>query len=123
MRLILITIILVGTTIFSYFLFRRYFRMVVQQKAQARLEPILFPGGNPQKARVIGALNELTNKRFNDTEILDYFTKIKGLQIAPVSQRTNFWTKRYLFSPTAIRLNYFEQVKFYELFLNYPTLF
>ncbi len=123
MQLLPVILIFIIAIVLSYFLIRRYFRKVVQQKALARLEPILFPGGGPQKAKVIGALNELTNERFNDTEILEYFTKIKGLQITSLSQRANFWTKRYLFSPTAIRLNYFEQVKFYELFLNYPSLF
>lgn len=32
----------------------------------------------------------------------------------------NFWTRKYLTSPTRLKLNYFEQVKFYEMFLNYP---
>jgi hypothetical protein len=31
-----------------------------------------------------------------------------------------YWTRKYLMTPTKVKLNYFEQVKFYETFLNYP---
>ena len=53
---------------------------------------------------------------------MDYYLKIKGLQAINLNDPVDFWTRQYLLQPTRIRLNYFEQVKFYETFLNYPEI-
>ena len=104
-----------------YILGRKLFPILVRKKAINKLESILFPEGHWQKSEVLKTFRKQTSERFSDEEILDYFFKIKGLQSVNINSGTNFWVKRYLFSPTSIKLNYFEQVKFYETFLNFPT--
>lgn len=99
---------------------RKLYPEWVKKRAIKTLDSLLFPKGNRQKNEVLKTFNAFTADRFNDEEILDYFFKIKGLQSVEINKKTNFWVKKYLFSPTTIKLNYFEQVKFYETFLNYP---
>ncbi|WP_016777390.1 hypothetical protein [Anaerophaga thermohalophila] len=109
------------TVLLSYITVRKIFPELVRKKAIKQLENILFPEGYWQKSEVVRTFRKLTDERFSDEDILDYFFKIKGLQTIDINAETNFWLKRYLFSPTSIKLNYFEQVKFYETFLNYPA--
>jgi hypothetical protein len=104
----------------TYLSARKVFPELIRRKAASQLEKQLFPEGSEQKAEVIKCCRELTGARFSDEDILDYFMKMKGLQVVDINSRTNFWLKKYLFSPAPIKLNYFEQVKFYELFLNFP---
>ncbi len=104
----------------TFVIVRRYFPGMVKKQALKQLETLLFPKGHLQKVEVLKTFRGFTGDRFSDEEILDYFFKIKGLQTVNINTKTNFWVKRYLFSPTAIKLNYFEQVKFYETFLNFP---
>jgi len=104
----------------AYVSVKKIFPILVRKKASNRLESILFPEGYWQKSEVLKTFRKFTSDRFSDEEILDYFFKIKGLQTIKINSGTNFWIKKYLFSLTAIKLNYFEQVKFYETFLNYP---
>lgn len=114
--------IIVGVTApLFYILAKKYFPILVRKKAGQKLESILFPEGHRQKSEVLKTFKNFTGERYNDEEILDYFFKIKGLQTIKINSDTNFWIKKYLFSPTAIKLNYFEQVKFYETFLNFPA--
>jgi hypothetical protein len=115
-------VLISGVTVFlSYLAVSKIFPELVRKKAIKQLENMLFPEGYGQKSEVIRTFRELTNERFSDEDILDYFFKMKGLQTVDINSGTNFWLKRYLFSPTAIKLNYFEQVKFYDTFLNYPA--
>ncbi|MGM0375408.1 MAG: hypothetical protein ACQEQ0_01375 [Bacteroidota bacterium] len=102
-----------------YLSVRKVYPALVRKKATKQLESRLFPNGNRQKSEIIKYCRELTGARFRDEEILDYFMKMKGLQIVDI-RKTNFWLKKYLFTPAPIKLNYFEQVKFYEMFLNFP---
>lgn len=119
---ILPTIAAIGATLTAvFFIFRYSFRQVIKRKAIPQLDAILFPDGLSQKAIITNKLKELTHDRFSEEQTLDYFMKIKGLQVVTLSQRSNFWIRKYLFSPTTIKLNYFEQVNFYKLFLNYPS--
>jgi hypothetical protein len=107
------------TTLIS--LHKPIFRLIAEKKAIPKIEYILFPEEKKEdKRHVIDSINEITNKRLNDELILDYFYKIKGLQVLNNSYCNNYWVKVYLTSPTKVKLNYFEQVKFYEIFLNYP---
>lgn len=94
---------------------------IVRKNAYSSLYKVLFPGGEEQKADILKTFHNFTNNRFSDEEILDYFVKIKGLQSLSSSTNMGFWVKKYLMSPTEIKLNYFEQVKFYKLFINYPS--
>jgi hypothetical protein len=104
----------------TFVLVRKFYPEVVKKHAVKKLECLLFPKGHWQKMEVLKTFRGFTSERFSDEEILDYFFKIKGLQSVNIKTQTNFWVKRYLFSPTVIKLNYFEQVKFYETFLNFP---
>ncbi len=104
----------------AFVVVRKFYPRVVKKQAVKKLESILFPKGHVQKMEVLKTFRGFTGKRFSDEDILDYFLKIKGLQSVDINMKTNFWVKRYLFSPTVIKLNYFEQVKFYETFLNFP---
>jgi hypothetical protein len=104
----------------AYFSAHKFYPELVRKKAVRQLEGILFPEGHWQKSDTLKTCKELTGSRFCDEAMLDYFFKIKGLQTVAINSKTNFWVKKYLFSPTSIKLNYFEQVKFYETFLNLP---
>lgn len=104
-------------------MYRIYFPAFTKKKAHASLLDLLFPGGQEQKENVMQVFHQLTNQRFSDDQILDYFIKIKGLQTLDLGVKANFWIKKYLLSPTDVKLNYFEQVKFYETFMNYPKSF
>ncbi len=104
----------------SVWIYKIYFPAFIKQKAQGLLVNLLFPEGKVQQDEVLNIFHQLTNHRFSNEHILDYFIKIKGLQTLDLSIKTNFWIKKYLLSPTDVKLNYFEQVRFYETFLNYP---
>lgn len=92
----------------------------VERKAISKLCRMLFPNGEQQKQDVIDGIMALTNNRFSRGDVLDYYLKIKGLQIIDMHTNSNGGVRRYLLKQTKIRLNYFEQVKFYEAYLNYP---
>ncbi len=96
-------------------------RFIAEKRALPIVEDILFSENNNNKEEILREIQELTNYRLNDDLVMDYFYKIKGLQVVNINQPTNFWVKMYLTSPTKIKLNYFEQVKFYENFLNYAS--
>ncbi|MCW3806887.1 hypothetical protein [Plebeiibacterium marinum] len=95
-------------------------RLIAEKRAIPKIEKILFGTPNFNKSVVLETIHEVTSKRLSDNLVLDYFYKIKGLQVLDINKPINFWLKIYLTSPTKVRLNYFEQVKFYETFLNYP---
>jgi hypothetical protein len=99
---------------------RQLFPAIIRKKAQASLDRLIFPQGEAQKQAMMETFHGFTKERFSDDQIMDYFMKIKGLQNLSISSKTEFWIKKYLKSPTKIKLNYFEQVKFYELFMNFP---
>ncbi|MCA1745947.1 MAG: hypothetical protein LC643_09675 [Bacteroidales bacterium] len=100
---------------------RQLFPALIKNKALGTLNKVIFPQGETQKQAVLKTFHGFTKERFSDEQIMDYFMKIKGLQNLSIGSSTNFWVKKYLLSPTKIKLNYFEQVKFYELFMNFPT--
>src|SRR5690606_18404448 len=100
---------------------RQLLPIIVRKKAHGSLHKVIFPGGETQKQSVLNTFHGFTKERFSDDQIMDYFMKIKGLQNLSLGSSTNFWVKKYLLSPTKIKLNYFEQVKFYELFMNFPA--
>jgi len=95
-------------------------QLIAEHKATKDLERHLFPKGTEQKQKVLKTMESITGKRFSESMLMDYFLKIKGLQIVNMNDPVDFWTRKFLMTPTKIRLNYFEQVKFYETFLNYP---
>lgn len=116
--------LILAVTCFGAFIFFmiKTLGLVLNEKASNYLMACLFPHGKSQMEDTLQAFNKLTNERFTNAELLDYFLKIKGLQTLNLNDPINFYTRRYLLQPTRIRLNYFEQVKFYESFLNYPEI-
>ncbi len=100
---------------------RQLLPAIIRKKAQGTLHKVIFPEGETQKLAVLKTFHGFTKERFSDEQIMDYFMKIKGLQNLSIGSSTNFWVKKYLLSPTKIKLNYFEQVKFYEVFMNFPA--
>lgn len=114
--LISVTIALLATIICTY---KPIVVVISQRKATPHIESAVFFDGGMSKSEVLQTIHSITNNRFNDDFILDYFYKIKGHQIIKTSKPSNFWIKTYLSSPTKIKLNYFEQVHFYKAFLNH----
>ena len=110
-------VILMGFT--SWF-WKKGVLLIAEKKAIKDLQRRLFPNGEEQKQKVLTTMEKITKKRFPEALMIDYFLKIKGLQIINMNDPVDFWTKKYLMTPTKMKLNYFEQVKFYETFLNYP---
>ena len=105
----------------GFWFWKRGIFMLAERYAVSQLESILFSSGSSQKEDIISSMKEITKEKYSKEELLDYFLKIKGLQVINLYNPVSFWTLKYLMSPTKLKLNYFEQVKFYETFLNYPT--
>lgn len=101
---------------------RKILQAVSRKRAHRSLNTLLFPHGQSQLNSTVSTIDKITRHRFKREDILDYFLKIKGLQTINLNDPIDFWTRNYLMQPTKIRLNYFEQVKFYESFLNYPEI-
>ena len=115
--------ILTGTAFtitFVLWFWKRGILLIAERRATKDLGRHLFPNGEEQKLKAIATMENITNNRFSEPLMIDYFLKIKGLQRINMNDPVDFWTKKYLMTPTKIKLNYFEQVKFYETFLNYP---
>jgi len=96
--------------------------MIAEKRAMPKIEKALFAQDGQNKEKVLQDIHRLTNNRLSDEMAIDYFYKIKGLQVLSVNQPLSYWVKAYFTTPTKVKLNYFEQVKFYETFLNYPSL-
>ncbi len=104
------------------YLYKPILRLIAEKRAIPKIEKILFDNPEYTKTSVLETIHQVTSKRLSDDMVLDYFYKIKGLQVLNINKPINFWLKIYLTSPTKVKLNYFEQVKFYETFLNYPKI-
>lgn len=111
----------VGIVTTLFIMHKPLIRLVAERKAIPKIENILFKSKEYNKSMVLDVIHELTSNRLNDEMVMDYFYKIKGLQVLN-NKPINFWIKVYLTTPTKIKLNYFEQVKFYETFLNFPKM-
>lgn len=111
---------LVVAAISIVWLNQRGLEKMAEKRAIKELEKKLFPEGESQKAKVLQNIHQITSGRLTDELALDYFLKIKGLQVINLNDPIPFWTRKFLMSSTKVKLNYFEQVKFYEAFLNFP---
>ncbi|MCU4164399.1 hypothetical protein [Carboxylicivirga caseinilyticus] len=117
-----IFLILIPLAAAGFWLWKKGIFILAEHYAVGDLESILFSNGAKQKETIISSMKEITKEKYTNEELLDYFLKIKGLQVINFYDPVSFWTRKYLMSPTKLKLNYFEQVKFYETFLNYPAL-
>lgn len=70
------------------------------------------------RGRVIKRMMDLTHNRFTEDEMLDYYLKIKGLQMIDMNSFNDSDMRKILMRPTLVRLQYRELVIFYEQFLN-----
>ncbi|TLX73889.1 hypothetical protein E9993_13855 [Labilibacter sediminis] len=117
----LIIAISIGIIASIFLMHKPLIRIVAERKAIPKIESLLFRSKELNKTNVLDIIHELTNNRLSDELVMDYFYKIKGLQVLN-NKPINFWVKMYLTTPTKVKLNYFEQVKFYETFLNFPRI-
>ena len=115
-------IILVFLIACSIVMIKFIVQAILKCRAAAILNKILFPLGESQKRKVIATFNAITNSRFSPEEIVDYFIKTKGRQMFfSGDKKFSNSIKSYLNIPTIIDLDYFEQVKFHKIFINYPN--
>lgn len=70
------------------------------------------------RGRVVKRMMALTHNRFTEDEMLDYYLKIKGLQMIDMNSFNDSDMRKILMRPTLVRLQYRELVIFYEQFLN-----
>lgn len=90
-----------------------------KEMAEAQLCRFLFPEGDEQKDEVVDKLMSMTSNKYSRDDMLDYYIKIKGLQLVDLMAYSNDRVSKYLMQPTRIHLDYSEVVLFYEEFLNY----
>ncbi|PRY98878.1 hypothetical protein BY457_109147 [Marinilabilia salmonicolor] len=117
MHFLTIFILLAISLPLVFLLVCRVFQALIKKKAIAMLDTTLFPQGLKQKQEVMNVCHNITNHRFRNEDILDYYYKIKGLKTLGLDCKRCYALKKYLFSPTTIKLNYFEQCQFYDTFL------
>lgn len=114
---IVAALILISATITFYHSLKLSHR---DRTTKEKLCETLFPHGDEQRDQVMSEMAEFTQDRFSKNDLLDYYLKIKGLQIIDLHANGDIGIRHYLLQPTQIKLNYYEQVKFYEKYLNYP---
>lgn len=120
--MILASILVLGIAVFLFWFWKKGLLLLAERNATKTLDRILFPGGEEHREKIIESMVKITKGKYPKELLIDYFLKIKGLQVINLYDPVNFWTRKYLMTPTKLRLNYFEQVRFYETFLNYPEV-
>jgi hypothetical protein len=113
-------ILSIGLAGFVIWFWKKGVLLIAERYAGKILEKLLFNNDHQSKSTILQSMNTITKGKYSNEQLLDYFLKIKGLQVINKKEGLNFWTRKYLMCPTKLKLNYFEQVKFYETFLNYP---
>lgn len=103
----------------------RFWRQEKHKRAIDKVCRYLFPTDNDglMKDRVVKRMMSLTNNRFTEEEMLDYYLKIKGLQMIDMNSFNDSDMRKFLMRPTLVRLQYRELVIFYEQFLNQSEAF
>lgn len=117
---LIITILLVAVGAFSYSLRRRLREEHGEEHAIETLRQLLFPGNTSEEEceAVVSDIVSLTRNRLSRDEALDYYLKIKGLQLMDLNTMSDAVVRRYLMEPTKARLHHSELVPFYEKYLN-----
>ncbi len=118
--LLLIAILLIAAGIFSHRLRRRLKEEHDEAHAIATLRNILFPGDTSEEEceAVVSDIVGMTKNRLSRDEALDYYLKIKGLQLMDLNTMNDAAVRHYLMTPTKARLHHSELVPFYEKYLN-----
>ena len=92
-------------------------QFVAEDKAKPVIDKMLFSEKGEAKRRVLLKIRNITNNRLSDDLLLDYYYKTKGQKQVKISKLSNLWLKVYLLTPPKIKLNYYEQLNFYNAFL------
>lgn len=95
---------------------KRVFHKLVRRKAITLLEENYFVEEKKRKKEILYKFSEMTNFKYSDDELVDYYLKIKGLQNLNKVESSNFWIKHYLSQKTDIKLSYYEQRSFIKAF-------
>lgn len=111
-------LIAVGT--FGYRLNRRLKKENDEEHAIGTLRRLLFPGETSEEEceAVVSDIVNMTRNRLSRDEALDFYLKIKGLQLMDLNTMNDVAVRRYLMKPTKARLHHSELVQFYEKYLN-----
>lgn len=120
-KIALITAILLAAVgALSYSLRRRFREEHNEEHAIEMLRRLLFPGDTSEEEceAVVSDIVSLTRGRLSRDEALDYYLKIKGLQLMDLNTMSDTAVRRYLMEPTRARLHHSELVPFYEKYLN-----
>ncbi len=121
--IVTLTVLIVGVA--TYLIVshrRRRGRALRRQRTIESLCNYLLPGDKlgTQRREIIDDLHSLTGGRFSDEDVLDYYLKIKGLQMVDLNTFNDVGMKEYLMEATKVRFRYRELVSFYEKYLNQP---
>ena len=120
MSFVLTIVLMAALVLLVVLIVRKIYSQHKEQEAITKMCDLIFPEGQSQRESTIDDIVTLTKGRFNREDILDYYLKIKGLQILDLHANSDKYISNYLLEPTKIRLNYYEQVIFYERYLNLP---
>lgn len=120
--IILVSALLVAALLWLGYYYRHK-RSLKKKVVEERLTKMLFPGerGEQKMMEMLEHVSQITGGRFTEEQILDYYLKIKGLQIFDINSISDREICDFLMQPTVIRLRYKELVCFYEKYLNQPT--
>lgn len=122
MLYLIIAIIVILLSLMIFFL-RVVLRGAEYKKSIMRLSKLLFPDGDSQRDMVLQEFDALTDNHYSKDELLDYYLKIKGLQVVDLHAMADSTIRRFLMRPTKIRLKYTELKKFYATYLDYRQEF
>jgi len=110
-------------TIFGLFFYynKFIFPKIAISKSFSTLFDMLFPKDTDNKEKTLSVFNVITNNRYTEQQMIDFFIKTKGLQILiSRGDKLSNLLKNFFNQPTAIQLDYFEQIKFHKAFINFP---
>lgn len=116
---IIILVLLCIAIPLSFYLLKAW-RLSRRRRSISKVCDYLFPGDTDglMRGRVVSRMMALTNNRFTEDEMLDYYLKIKGLQMIDMNSFNDADMRKFLMRPTLVRLQYRELVIFYEQFLS-----
>lgn len=117
---LIVTALLVVAGAFSYKLRRQLKEEHDEEHAIDALRQLLFPGDKSEEEceAVVSDIVSMTRNRLSRDEALDYYLKIKGLQLMDLNTMNDTAIRHYLMEPTKARLHHSELVPFYEKYLN-----
>ena len=123
--LLTLMVVIMGTAAFLIINHKVKRRRVARRiRTEESLCAYLFPGDKTgiQREELIADLHTLTGGRFTNEELLDYYLKIKGLQMVDLNTLNDDDIRKFLMEPMKVRLHYRELVSFYEKYLNQPQV-